>query len=263
MDRVKDKVAVITGAAGGLGKAQALLLAQEGARVIVTDIHETDRLGIAEEIGRKGGESLYAKLDVTREAEWEAVIERTLSEHGRLDILVNNAGVILTKPIEETTLEEWRWVTSVNLDGVFLGTKHAIGAMKKSRGGSIVNVSSVAGIVGMPNSSSYVASKGGVRLFSKAAAVECSKAGRDYHIRVNSIHPGFIMTPMIEDIIQAGVKKTGKKYEEARKLREDWTLVGRLGEAEEVAYAVLYLASDESAFITGTEIVIDGGFTAR
>jgi len=263
MDRVKDKVAVITGAAGGLGKAQALLLAKEGAKVIVTDIHETDGLEIAEDIRRKGGEAVYANLDVTKEAHWEDVIEKTLSEYGRLDILVNNAGVILTKPIEETTLEEWRWVISVNLDGVFLGTKHAMGAMKKGKGGSIINVSSVAGIVGMPNSSSYVASKGGVRLFSKAAAIECSKAGRDYHIRVNSVHPGFILTPMLEDIIQADVKKTGKKYEEAKKLREDWTLVGRLGDAEEVAYAVLYLASDESKFVTGAEIVIDGGFTAR
>ena len=192
MNRVKGKVALITGAARGLGKAQALLLAEEGARVVVTDILETDGKKVAEEIGRKGGEAIFLKLDVTNEQDWQEVIRRTLSQFGRLDVLVNNAGVMLRKVIEDISLEEWRWVMGVNIDGVFLGTKYAIGAMKKSGGGSIINISSIAGMVGLPYSSPYIASKGAVRLFTKAAAIECSKAALDYNIRVNSVHPGFI-----------------------------------------------------------------------
>jgi len=264
MDRVKGKVAIITGGAGALGKAQALLLAKEGAKVVVTDIIEIEGKKVVEEIRREGGKAIFLRHDVTSEQGWKEVIEKTLSEFARLDVLVNNAGVIARKPIEETSLEEWRWVMSVNLDGVFLGTKHAIGAMKRSGGGSIINISSVAGIVGMvAETSAYNASKGAVRLFTKASAIQCSKAGHGYNIRVNSVHPGFILTPMLEKMIRTEVENTGCSYEEAKKKREDWSPMGRLGDPEDVAYGVLYLASDESKYMTGAELVIDGGFTAQ
>ena len=264
MNRVKGKVAIITGAAGGLGKAQALLLAQEGAKLVLTDIVENEGKNIVEEIRREGGEAIFVRHDVTSEQEWAEVIKQTLSIFGRLDVLVNNAGILISKAIADMSLEDWRRVTSVNLDGVFLGTKHAIGAMKKSGGGSIVNISSMAGLVGMAgDSSAYSASKGGVRLFTKASALQCSKAGHDYNIRVNSVHPGFILTPMLEKVMHATAEKTGKSYEEARKIREVATMIGCLGEPEDVAYAVLYLASDESKYVTGAELVVDGGYTAR
>jgi NAD(P)-dependent dehydrogenase (short-subunit alcohol dehydrogenase family) len=264
MDRVKGKVVIVTGAAGPLGKSQALLLAKEGARVVLGDIAEAEAKKAVEEIGREGGEAIFVRHDVTSEQEWADVIRQTLSAFGRLDVLVNNAGILINKAIEEMTLEDWRRVMAVNLDGVFLGTKHAMGAMKRSGGGSIVNISSVAGLVGMGGgSSAYSASKGGVRLFTKAAALQCSKAGHGYNIRVNSVHPAFILTPMMEGLFRAEAERTGRSYEETRKLREDWTMVGRLGKPEDVAYAVLYLASDESSFVTGAELVVDGGFTAR
>jgi NAD(P)-dependent dehydrogenase (short-subunit alcohol dehydrogenase family) len=254
MDRVKGKVAIVTGAARGLGKAQALLLAREGAKVVITDIDETQGKKAAEEIGQEGGEAIFIKHDVRSEQDWKGVIEKTLSEFSKLDVLVNNAGVILFKNIKETTLEEWRWVISVNLDGVFLGTKYAMEAMKKSGGGAIVNLSSTAGIVGTLDTSSYHASKGGVRIFTKAAALECSKAGYDYNIRVNSVHPGVIKTEMTKDLLEDEV---------SRKEVTGWHPIGHVGEPEDIAYGVLYLASDESKFVTGTELVIDGGWTAR
>ena len=264
MNRVRDKVAIITGAAGGLGQAQALLLAREGARVVLTDIVEGEANKIVEEIRRAGCEAIFVKHDVTSEEDWSEVIKQTLSAFGRLDVLVNNAGILMSKAITDMALEDWHRVMSINLDGVFLGTKHAIGAMKKSGGGSIINMSSVAGLVGMPaDSSAYCASKGGVRLFTKASALQLSKAGHDYNIRVNSVHPGFILTSMLEKAMRAMCEKTGCSYEEAKKVREDLTMIGRLGEPEDVAYAVLYLASDESKYVTGAELVVDGGYTAR
>jgi 3(or 17)beta-hydroxysteroid dehydrogenase len=254
MDRVKGKVAIVTGGAGGLGKAQSLLLAKEGAKVVVTDTNEAQGKGVAEEIRRQGGEAIFIQHDVTSENDWNRVIAETLDRFGKLDILVNNAGVMLWKKIEETSLEEWRWLMRVNLDGVFLGTKYAMGAMKKSGGGSIINISSAAGIVGTLDTSAYHASKGGVRIFTKAAALECSKAGYDYNIRVNSVHPGVIKTPLVEELF---------KDEEKMRTALSWHPIGYFGEPEDVAYGILYLASDESKFITGTELVIDGGWTAR
>ena len=254
MDRVKGKVAIVTGGAGGLGKAHALLLAKEGAKVVVTDTNEAQGKRVVEEIKKQGGEAIFIKHDVSSEKEWDRVIRETLERFGKLDILVNNAGVNIWKKIEDTTLDEWRWLMSVNLDGVFLGTKYAMGAMKKSGGGSIINISSVAGIVGTLDTSAYHASKGGVRLFTKAAALECSKAGYDYNIRVNSVHPGVIKTAMVEGLLND---------EEKMKSALSWHPIGHFGEPEDIAYGVLYLASDESKFITGAELVIDGGWTAH
>ena len=254
MGRVAGKVAIVTGAASGLGKATALLLAKEGAKTVVSDINEADGRKVAAEIKREGGEAIFVKHDVTSESSWSSVIEKTLAGFGKLDILVNNAGVQIIKEIEKLTLEEWRWLMSVNLDGVFLGTKYAVGAMKKGGGGSIINMSSAAGIIGtVDKTSAYCASKGAVRLFTKAAALECSKAGLNYNIRVNSVHPGVIETPLV-----LKMEQDPAVWETLHKVHP----IGFLGQPIDVAYGVLYLASDESRLVTGAELVIDGGWTA-
>jgi 3(or 17)beta-hydroxysteroid dehydrogenase len=255
MGRVEGKTAIVTGAARGLGQAIALLLAKEGAKVAVTDILEDGGKKTAEEIRRGGGEAIFIKHDVTSEDSWGGVVKQVLSEFGKLDILVNNAGVQVVKEIAETSLEDWRGLMSVNLDGVFLGTKHAIMAMKESSGGSIVNISSVAGIIGTADdTAAYCASKGGVRLFTKAAALECSKMGHGYNIRVNSVHPGVIKTDMVASMMAQDA--------ELKKRLESNMPIGFLGEPIDIAYAVLYLASDESRLITGAELIVDGGWTA-
>jgi 3(or 17)beta-hydroxysteroid dehydrogenase len=254
MDRVKGKVAIVTGGAGGLGRAEASLLAEEGAAVVVADVDEASIKSVAEEINSNGGKAISVQHNVASEAEWTKVIQKTLEKFGKLDVLVNNAGVILYKKIEDTSLAEWRWLMSVNLDGVFLGTKFAIETMKNNGGGSIINISSVAGLIGNPDAAAYHASKGGVRSLTKAAAIECSKAGYGYNIRVNSIYPGVINTRMADDLM-----KDEAKYKTAL----SWHAMGHFGEPEDVAYGVLYLASDESKFLTGSELVIDGGWTAR
>jgi NAD(P)-dependent dehydrogenase (short-subunit alcohol dehydrogenase family) len=179
----------------------------------------------------------------------------TASRFGRLDIAVNNAGVALAGDVEHASLEQWRWLMSINLDGVFLGAKHAIAAMKRT-GGSIINISSIEGIIGDANLAAYNASKGGVRIFTKSAALYCAKAG--YKIRVNSIHPGYIWTPMVEQLLQ-----TQPDPEAAKAYIAGLHPAGRLGEPDDIAYGVLYLASDESKFVTGAELVIDGGYTAQ
>jgi 3(or 17)beta-hydroxysteroid dehydrogenase len=254
MGRVEGKVAIVTGAASGIGRATASLLAKEGAKVVVADINEADGKKVAEEIKSEGGEAVFIKHDVASENSWSEVVKKTLSQFGRLDILVNDAGVQLIKEIEKTSLEEWRRLMSVNLDGVFLGTKHAIGAMKKS-GGSIINISSAVGIIGTADdTAAYSASKGAVRLFTKAAALEFSKAGHDYNIRVNSVHPGVIETAMTAAM---------KAHDDAfRKKLESPPPIGFSGKPIDIAYIVLYLASDESRFVTGAEFVVDGGWTA-
>jgi 3(or 17)beta-hydroxysteroid dehydrogenase len=253
MDRVKGKVAIITGGAGGLGRAEALLLTREGATVVITDIDESGLKKVAEEITLQGGNAIYIKHDVTSETEWNNVMQRTIQEFGKLDVLVNNAGIIIYKKIIDTTLAEWRRMMNVNLDGIFLGTKAAIEVMK-DHGGSIINMASVAALIGNPDAAGYHASKGGVRAFSKAAAIECSKAGYGYNIRVNSIYPAVIDTPMAD-----GLKLDEEKY----KMAVSWHPMGHFGEPEDVANGVLYLASDESKFVTGSELVIDGGLTAH
>lgn len=252
VERLKGKVALITGAAAGIGRAISRLFAQEGAKVVATDIDEPRGVELAEEIRKDGGECTFMRLDVSKEEDWERVMGRVLEEFGGLDILVNNAGIMLRRRIEEMTVEEWRRVMSINLDGVFLGTKYAIRAMK-GKGGSIVNISSAVGIVGTPDdTSAYIASKGAVRLFTKAAALECSKMGYGYNIRVNSVHPGVIVTSMTESMMED---------EELKKKLIERHPIGFLGSPMDVAYAVLYLASEEARFVTGAELVVDGGWT--
>lgn len=255
MNRVKGKVAIVTGAGLGLGKAAALMLAREGARVVVTDVKESEGKAVAEAINASGGEAIFCRHDVASLDEWRVVADATMKRFGRLDILVNNAGVALAENVEATTLEQWRWLMSINLDGVFLGTQTAIGLMK-DHGGSIINLSSIEGLIGDPNLAAYNASKGGVRIFTKSAALHCAKAG--YKVRVNSIHPGYIVTPMVEAFI-ASHEDTAA----TRAALEAAHPVGHLGEPDDIAYGVLYLASDESKFVTGSELVIDGGYTAQ
>ncbi len=255
MNRVKGKIALVTGASLGLGRAMALLLASEGARVILTDVRDAEGGALTDEIVGRGSEAMYLHHDVASEADWARVMATTASRFGPLDILVNNAGVALSANVEETTLEKWRWLMSINLDGVFLGTRAAIAAMK-DRGGSIINLSSIEGLIGDPNLAAYNASKGGVRIFTKSAALHCAKAG--YKIRVNSVHPGYILTPMVE-----GYAGCQADPEAAKAALAALHPVGHLGEPDDIAYGVLYLASDESKFVTGAELVIDGGYTAQ
>jgi NAD(P)-dependent dehydrogenase (short-subunit alcohol dehydrogenase family) len=256
MKRVEGKVAMVTGASLGLGRAAAMLLAREGARVVATDVKEAEGRALADEIVDAGGEAIFVRHDVASEADWEHAIETALGRFGRLDILVNNAGIGVPGSVEDATLEEWRRLMAINLDGVFLGAKHAIAAMKKTGGGSIINLSSIEGLIGDANLAAYNASKGGVRIFTKSAALHCAKAG--YKIRVNSIHPGYIWTPMVENYLA-----TQPDPAAAKEFVIGLHPVGHLGEPDDIAYGVLYLASDESKFVTGAELVIDGGYTAQ
>lgn len=254
MDRVRDKVAIVTGAGAGIGEAIANLLAKEGAKTVVTDIDSANGEAAVQRIVKEGGEAIFLKHDVASQDSWESVIQSIAEKYGKIDVLVNNAGVTVNKDIEQTTLEEWRWLMGINLDGVFLGIKHVIPTMKQSGGGSIINICSAAGNVGQLWAGAYCASKGGVRLLTKAAALECSKMGHDYNIRVNSVHPGCTRTALIERLCEK---------EEMKKIIYGLHPVGYLAEPIDIAYAVLYLASDESRFATGTELIIDGGYTAQ
>lgn len=256
MNRVKDKVALVTGGAVGLGEAQAKLLAKEGAKVVVSDINAEDGKRTAKEIQRDGGEAIFVKHDVTSEEQWAATVRTVLDAFKQLDVLVNNAGIGIAGNVEETTLKDWHRLQSVNLDGVFLGVREAIKVMKNNNGGSIINLSSIEGIIGDPVLAAYNASKGGVRLLTKSAALYCAKAG--YKIRVNSVHPGYIWTPMVASFLSSH-----GDVEEGRARLASLHPVGHVGEPVDVAYGVLYLASDESKFVTGSELVIDGGYTAQ
>ncbi len=254
MARIKGKTALITGATAGIGRAVALRLAEEGARVAVTGRDESAGQAVVGEILEAGGEAIFLPLDVTEEAAWQGALTALEESFTRLDILVNNAGITMSGPIENTALEDWRRIMAVNVDGVFLGTKHAIPLMRKGGGGSIVNLSSVLGITGTPMISTYTTSKAAVRLFTKCTALECATDG----IRINSIHPAFIHTPMMEDTAMRmfGDVATGKA--EFGKLHP----IGHVGEPLDIANGVLFLVADESAFTTGAELVIDGGYTA-
>ena len=254
MGRVADKIALVTGGASGIGQATAELMAREGATVVLTDLQDGAGNDVAAAIVSAGGTARYLHHDVTDEADWKKVIATVQADHGRLDILVNNAGVGGNSlPVDETPLEIWRATMAVNLDGVFLGVKHGVAAMKES-GGTIINTSSILGVVGLPLTAPYAASKGGVRLLTKAVAIEC--AARGLNIRVNSVHPGFIDTPMVGGAIQRG----GPARREAI-LQSQPT--GQMGEPSDIAEGILYLASDAAKFVTGSELVIDGGYLAR
>ncbi|MBN8606074.1 MAG: glucose 1-dehydrogenase [Caulobacterales bacterium] len=255
MGRVAGKVALVTGGGLGLGRAAALMLAREGAKIVVTDVNDKEGAKVADEIVDAGGEAMFLHHDVAKEADWDRVVRATVERFGGLRILVNNAGVALSADVEHTSLEEWRWLMSINLDSVFLGTKRAIEAMKPT-GGSIINLSSIEGLVGDANLAAYNASKGGVRIFTKSAALYCAKAG--LNIRVNSIHPGYVWTPMVEEYLSKQPDPAAAKV-----LVAGMHPVNHLGEPDDIAYGVLYLASDESKFVTGAELVIDGGYTAQ
>jgi len=253
MGRLADKVAIVTGGASGIGKKTAEVFVREGAKVVISDINEEKGQATASELGENAH---FMTHNVVKEEDWQRVIKATVEQFGKLDILINNAGLGLLKDIESVTFEEWRFVHSVTLDGVFLGCKYGIEAMKENGGGSIVNISSLAGLRGVPNMISYATAKGGVRMLSKSVALHCAQRG--YNIRSNSVHPSFIDTPMVEDMINRSPnpEKTKAFVNNVAPLR-------RLGHAEEVAQMILYLASDESTFCTGGEFVIDGGITAR
>lgn len=256
MGRVSGKAAIVTGAAQGLGKSIALMLGREGASVVVADVQDEAGKRTAREINvlDAGGRAIFVRLDVTKESEWAATIERTVKEFERLDILVNNAGVALQKNLVDTSLEEWRWLNAINLDGVFLGTKAATIEMKKTGGGSIVNMSSVLGLVGHGELAAYNASKGGVRLLTKSAALY----GGPFKVRVNSIHPAFVRTELLDQYLESRPNPA-----EVEAGLAALHALGELGHPDDVAYAALYLASDESKWVTGTELVVDGGYTAR
>ena len=251
MGRLDGKVAIVSGGARGQGATEAMMFAREGAKVVLGDVLDEEGWQVEAQINESGGEATYVHLDVTQEDDWRSAVETAVSRYGKLDILVNNAGILIRKGLEETTVEDWDRIMGVNAKGVFLGTKQAIPAMRRAGGGSIINISSTAGLVGSPNGSpSYTATKGAVRLFTKATAIQYAKEG----IRCNSVHPGPIDTEMIRDTI------TDPARLEQRMQRLP---MGRVGKPEDIAYGVLYLASDESSFVTGSELVIDGGTTAQ
>jgi cyclopentanol dehydrogenase len=248
--RLQNKVALISGGAKGMGAVEAKLFAKEGAKIVIGDVLETEGKQIEGEINKTGGECLFVPLDVTDENQWNEAVAATVRRFGKLDILINNAGIFRTSPVEETSSTEWDQVMDINAKGVFLGAKAAIPAMREAGGGSIINLSSVAGLVGAAYSSAYSASKGAVRLFTKSTAIQYATDG----VRCNSIHPGVIQTDMTKEAIADSQFKAQ---------RLDPTPLARLGQPEDVAYGALYLASDESSFVTGAELVIDGGWTAQ
>lgn len=256
MGRVQGKVAIVSGAAQGIGKAISSMLAREGAIVVVTDINVLKGEAFVHSLMNDGYSAIFIKHDVASDAAWARVIRDTLEQFGRIDILVNNAGVALQKNVEDTTFEEWRHLMSIDLDGVFLGTRHAIGAMKPHKAGSIINISSVEGIVGHPQLAAYNAAKGGVTTFTKSAAIHCGTIGSN--IRVNSVHPAFVHNELLDEYLEAR-----DDSDAALRELESEHPIGFLGESDDVAYGVLYLASDESRWVTGSELVIDGGFTAK
>jgi cyclopentanol dehydrogenase len=247
MLRLKDKVAIITGAANGIGREEALLFAKNGAKVVVTDIDEVGLFETVESIKKLGGQALGVRQDVSLEEDWQEVISKTESEFGKLDILLNNAAILSRNGLAETSMDEFLKIQSINSTGTFLGMKYGAALIKKTSGkGSIINTSSGSGLVGSPGSTAYHASKGAVRLMTKSAALELAK---DF-IRVNSIHPGVIESAM----------SGGKDGEHPLKDKIPWP---GLGKPIDIAYGALYLASDESRYVTGSELVIDGGYTAQ
>jgi 3(or 17)beta-hydroxysteroid dehydrogenase len=252
MGRVDGKVALITGGASGIGLAAARLFLDEGASVVLTD---RDKPAAAAALAALDHRAAFHLLDAVREDDWIAVLDAVVAEFGRIDILLNSAGVALLKDIEATTLEEWRSLMAVNLDGTFLGCKHAVRVMKDRGGGSIINMSSVAGLIGNSSLAAYSASKGGVSLLTKSVALHCARKG--YNIRCNSVHPSFVETPMLRSMI--ALARDPQKMETNCVSAAP---LGRLAQSIEVARTILFLASDDSSFTTGAGLVVDGGLTA-
>ena len=249
MGRLDGKVAIISGGAKGQGAEEARLFAQEGAKVIIGDILDREGMQIESEIAEQGGEAKFVHLDVSSEEDWSRTVDLSMREYGKLDILVNNAGILLMKGLEETSGQEWDNIQNINSKGVFLGSKTVIPAMRESGGGSIVNISSIAGLIGS-KFTAYGASKGLVRTLTKSVAVNHGHEG----IRCNSVHPGIIETDMVSEMIGS---QEGREYQLNR------TPLKVIATSRDVALGVLYLASDESRYVTGSELVIDGGITAQ
>lgn len=247
--RLHGKVALITGAASGQGRAEAILFAEEGAAVIAADVSEIGLKQLEADIAGEGGRHLFPVHDVSSESDWIRTVAKAVERFGRIDILVNNAGILSTRSILDTTPEEWDRINNVNARGTFLGMRAVIPVMQQGGGGSIINISSTAGVVGEPGAA-YTASKGAVRTLTKHAAVDLAPD----RIRVNSVHPGTVITPMISELLE-----NPQKHAELKRLTP---LPPHFGQPEDVAPGVLYLASDESRFVTGSELVIDGGFLA-
>ena len=248
--RLENQVALISGGARGMGAVEAKMFAAEGAKVVIGDMLGDEGRQVEAEINESGGECVFVQLDVTDENAWQDAVATTVARFGKLDILINNAGIARINSVEDTTSEEWDLVMDINAKGVFLGTKAAIPEIRKAGGGSIVNISSIAGLTG-GRTSSYAASKGAVRLLTKSTAIQYAADG----IRCNSVHPGVIETPMTTPIML--------NTPEGRELNASRHPLGRFGQPEDIAYGVLFLASDESSFMTGSELVIDGGLTAQ
>lgn len=255
--RLENKITLITGAGSGIGEAIAKRFAEEGALVYATDLNGESASRVAAEIVAAGGRAEARTQDVTDEAAWGTVISEITSSHGALDVLVNNAGIVIPATVEDTTLEDWRKTQAVNGESVFMGTRGAIAAMQE-RGGSIINISSIEGMVGEPKAAAYNYSKGGVRIFTKSAALACAQKG--YPIRINSIHPGFILTALVEGAMAALPEE---EAEEFMTRVSSGIPMGSMGEPLDVANGCLFLASDESKYMTGSELVIDGGFTCH
>ena len=253
MRRLEGKTALVTGAASGIGLQTTIRLLEEGAQVMMTDINEVFGKKEAENLGKQAE---FIKHDITLEDDWIWVLEETIKRFQRLDILVNSAGMVLIADVEHISLEDWRHVHAVNLDGTFLGCKHGIRVMKEFGAGSIINLSSVSGLIGGFNLAAYNSSKGAVRMLTKSVALHCARSG--YGIRCNSVHPTFIETPMLESMIQEAPDP-----EKARQTLIRQVPLKRIGEPDDVAKMIIYLASDESTFVTGTEMVIDGGVVAQ
>jgi NAD(P)-dependent dehydrogenase (short-subunit alcohol dehydrogenase family) len=259
--RVQGKVALVTGGASGIGRGCAERLAAEGAVVVVTDLQDGKGAETVAAIEKAGGQAWYVRHDATDETAWDDVIRQVKTRHGRLDILVNNAGIAIPGSVIEMSLADWRKQTAINLDGVFLGTKHSIPLMRQSGdGGSIINMSSVAGLKGSAILAGYCATKGGVRLFTKAVAMECANAKDG--IRVNSVHPGIIETPIWLSILNPHDPGTNAPPD-LDAMSTMAVPLGVKGYPEDIANGVLWLASDESRYVTGAELVIDGGLSVR
>lgn len=266
MGRLGGKIAIITGAGAGIGAATARVFAAEGASLVLSDIDTAAATSVASELKGQGAKAIALKHDVCNEGHWQTVFDTARRSFGRPDILVNNAGIGPSKPLLETSLDEFRAVIAVNLESVFLGCRFGMAAMRateaepRASSGSIINLSSILGLVGMATTAAYSASKGGVRLLTKTVALEAAANG--WAVRVNSVHPGFTWTPMVETAMSRIAEQSEGEAEATKAQITGLHPIGRMGDPVEIANAILFLASDESSFMTGSEVVVDGGYTA-